>query len=293
MSNVIGTSVKLLFCEGKTDVQFLNKFVKEDSTTTVVEIGDKKAIPSFVRGYTGNRTVDNYIALRDRDLDFSPPDVIGLIPTDKKYLFTTHRAALENYWFDGRLIAQYLAWLNQTPNYRNRGLTPPDETFIKSKIREAAQNIRNYTAARWALADLKRTLGKTELRDKWLENSGDLPNDLSPEHSCRMAAALLERFRHQASGADTEIFEEHFRRYQLRFDTTEFYDRDLHLVWFHGKDMRTAFGSCFSSSPEMKGWNFAFTKYCEAFCNLEFTELKFDLEPHADLLDLQRRLREF
>ncbi len=293
MSSVIGSSVRVVFCEGKTDVQFLYKYFKEVDLAVVEGLG-KYAISSFLKGYLKGRDgAPNCLAIRDRDFDFKPEPPVKLIPTGKDYLFTTHRASIESYWFDPTLIRRYLEWLGQMPNYRARNLPLPDLAHIGQIIADAAQSISAYQAARWALAEMRTLAGRFELSEKWVKESGQLPQDLSPEGSLLNGKSYLADFRNKALSASVETdFESHFQAFQRHFNSSDFVANQEYLTWFHGKDLVTAFHRVIANDPKFRLWNFSFEKYYQAYCDLTNTALIFDLAPHPDLLELKRRINQ-
>ena len=137
--------VALLFVEGKLDAELLGAVLQG---SPVVKVGGSKGdLPHQVRRAREDRIVA--ACLRDRDFEYSPTPAGGdsgpppIHHSGEIAGWRWHRHEIENYLLDPAIVSACFGW---------------PTTAYEEALVEAAQRIRHYQAARWALASLQRTL---------------------------------------------------------------------------------------------------------------------------------------
>lgn len=250
---------RIVFCEGKSgslDYALLNRLIGDTTAITIIPAGSKFTFSAFAQGYffSQESIVDQsqvinqpYLVFRDRDFDEIPTQVVQLLPLSvqqvNRPIFLTHRAAIENYLLDATLLDRY--W---TEKYQEKQENPsskwghknsPGIEQITNWIAVSAKKLKEYQAARWALADLLRIDGvRKRLETTWLTGSGYLPNDMTLANCKRNAIALINNFKSSADQVTEEKFEQSLTKYHDQFSQVEFWDNHEYLIWFHGKDLQ-------------------------------------------------------
>ncbi len=285
---VLSPSSKIVFCEGKTDVQFLNKFFKSSSEITIKDTGSKRGMPSFAKGYSNSTS---RIAIRDRDLDFEPSIDGKLVSTGKNWIWATNKSSIESYFLDEKLIFDYLEWKSSTPNYKSKSLPIPPIDELSSFLTQAAKNIQFYEAARWALADAKSSILDAKFDDKWFTDSGKIPisEKLDKDNNYQEAHSMIVEYLKKMEVLNTNKLLKDFEKRCTQFSSNDFYENKEYLVWFHGKDLKTSFSNIISTEFA-QNWHFSFDTYLNDYCKIERTELQFDISKHIDLVELKDKI---
>lgn len=285
---VLSPSSKIVFCEGKTDAQFLNKFFRSSSEITIKETGSKRGMPSFASGFSDST---NRIAIQDRDLDFEPSIDGKLVNAGKNWIWTTNKSSIESYFLDEKLIFDYLNWKSSTPNYKSKSLSIPSADEISSFLMQAAKNIQFYEAARWALADAKSSILDAKFDDKWFADSGKIPifERLDKDSNYQEAQSIIVEYLRKMEILDTNKLLKDFEKRCIQFSSNDFYENKEYLVWFHGKDLKTSFSNIISTEFA-RNWHFSFDTFLNDFCKIERIELQFDISKHKDLMELKDKI---
>jgi hypothetical protein len=280
---VVAPAVRVLFCEGKPqsyDYGLLNRLVT-GPTVHIQPVGSKHGLRAFIEGYLANYSVlPTYLAFRDRDFDVEPPSMPGLIPLlnergeQNKPIWMTYRSCVESYFIDSMLLHDYWQFGSTGPKWRHGA--PPDSTIIKQHICEAAKEISGYQAIRWALARLKPGLRWAEIKSRWTDRDGVLPPSCTFEDCLLKAKQLVNEFAAQVTPITTEKLEKMAVEYNRKW-TSDFYQSQQFLVWFHGKDLLEAWRRRIGFSDQE----------CQSYIGWAIKNLDIGLYP--DLVELRQR----
>ncbi len=228
----MASPIRWLFCEGEQgspDVLLLRAVVN-GLGVQVQPCGSKDGLPAFARGFVRRGATDDYLVFRDRDFDAEPTPRRQLLrdPLQRARVWLGHRAAVENYLLSPTLLHAWLA----RPDF--------SEADVAGLLNESARDLLAHQAARWSLA-VMRPAGLSLPRLHAISGTdGELPADLSAD-ACRAAAAA--RLQPVATGLrelGMNAFDEQCQRWTARFSSDSFWSGAEWLVWFHGKDLRTA-----------------------------------------------------
>jgi len=229
-----------IFCEGNSkslDYRVLEK-VYGDTPPRTVSSGSKNSLSAFMDGYgTSQRVVEkgHFLAFRDRDFDYEVPDTESLIK-DGKFL-VSYKTTIENYLLNPRILFEYI-WYSGLPSQRRSISTIAQ---VEEIFRTSANNLRFYTAARWAHGNVKKQ--NTEVfrpKSDWPYRSGDLPEDVS-DSGCRIIMAdIIGNIKGKAEQLPFDVFESSYARFVTKFDSTFLSNFDNFICWFNGKDIARA-----------------------------------------------------
>jgi hypothetical protein len=239
MPRVLDPSSQIIFCEGRPDSLddlFLNHLVP-GGRGFIQPVGGKQAMRAFIEGYLGTYpgASPRYLGFRDRDFDFEPPSDPQLIRLPgEKPIWTSHRAAIENYLIDADLIWKYWSERKSAPAWRHGPPLSKDE--IESYIEQSARDLADYQAVRWALASLKPGPRWPEIRTTWLDSSGKLPSSLAYDDCLDQARQLVTTFQDQIRNITVDHLKASSERYRAQFTGEAFFQEGAYLIWFHGKD---------------------------------------------------------
>lgn len=240
--SVVGPNQNQLFCEGKPnslDYLVLDR-LKQDFNLR--PIGSKNGLFNFVDGFTTARQVTGrLIAFRDRDFDAEPSNTVKLLsekPSGNLQVFLSHRTSIENYLLDPVLIHRYWEESATGPKWTHKH--PPPIGELKSWIEEAARNIADYQAIRWALNKLRPGARWPNVRNTWTDGSGKLPSVLDFDTCMASALELIKQFRMSVLPVNHKSLKRHAENYRQRFRDSQFWAANEYLVWFQGKDIQKA-----------------------------------------------------
>ncbi|MDB9529013.1 hypothetical protein PN498_23675 [Oscillatoria sp. CS-180] len=244
--SVIGQSSKLIFCEGKPkglDERLLQQ-IAIPANAVIKPSGGKRTLAVYVQVELEKYPqglAPNYIAFRDRDFDARPSDEVALIRpfNDKKPVYYTHRACIENYLLNAELIHTYWEEQEREALKWRHGASPGVEN-INDWIESSARDIANYQTIRWALASLKPGLRWPEVKNTWTKGDGKLPNALDFTSCFDQGKRIVEEFRQQIVNVNLENFDQNVQGYRTLFGDGGFWESKDYLVWFHGKDIQKA-----------------------------------------------------
>ncbi len=239
MPRVIDPTGCIVFCEGRPgslDDMLLHHLIP-GGQALIQPVGGKQAMRAFIEGYLGTYRDEppRYLGFRDRDFDFEPsskPQLIR-IPGEKP-IWTSYRAAIENYLIDSDLIWRYWNERRDAPAWQHG--SPPSRDEIESYIQKSARELADYQAVRWALARLKPGPRWPEVRTTWLESSGKLPSSLVYDDCLVQARQLVVDFQDRTQGVTVSRLEKQAEQYRSHFGDESFFQKRAYLVWFHGKD---------------------------------------------------------
>jgi hypothetical protein len=237
--SVDSIAYKVVFCEGKPgSLDYLLLTHLLPTRVRIRPVGGKHGLQAYIQGYLATYPSDAspaYVALRDRDFDYEPPETPQLIPLKEPLLWLTHRAAVENYLIDANLLHTYWREHEHAPAWQHGPARSTDD--IEARIAQSAQDLADYQAVRWGLARLKPGTRWPEINTTWTkEGSGDLPSSLAFDDCLAHACELATAFHVQLQGIRPDQLQEQADVYRQRFHEQRFLDRREYLVWFHGKD---------------------------------------------------------
>ena len=275
-------SIKYIFCEGDSksiDRLLLEKILKElptyPSIPSIIASGGKGNLPNFISGYIESvkaRKIEksNIIGFRDRDFDAPVPDTEALILSRTAQIFMTYRACIENYLIDEQILFDYLI--------SKHSFEGSIETVFEM-FRHAATDIKHYTAARLAIAELRKPV---RIGTSWMEADGKLPQSMT-EQVCYTEAVEYLRSSLEPIGEllQPDKFGELYQKYVNLFDDVFFTDRK-HMIWFHGKDLMSAL----LKVPHMAKINFSRSDY------YKYAMEQFNFRNFPDLVQLFDKLNE-
>jgi hypothetical protein len=150
----------VIFCEGDRDSldQLLLRRILQQypvpNRPRIVPAGGKFTFTQFAQGYffPKKRSDQKYLVFRDRDFDAIPTPDPKLIQLGRMYL--THRACVENYLLDAKLIDAYwqeqYAQKQENPTSKWGHGDSPGVEEIATWIEESARSLTDYQAVRWA-----------------------------------------------------------------------------------------------------------------------------------------------
>ncbi|NEP09016.1 MAG: hypothetical protein F6K14_01950 [Symploca sp. SIO2C1] len=284
---------KVVFCEGKQislDYRLLNRVVENlgSDQPTIIPTGGKFTFSIFAEGYFFPNELEyqQYIFFRDRDFDTAPSEDTKLLPLvnarDKIFAFSTHRACVENYLLDAKLIHLYWSskYIEKQENSSSKWghKNSPGVENIAKWIETSAEKLQNYQAVRWALADLlQMSTARAQLKTTWTGGSGKLPSSLTQEDCQSRAIELICEFRKIVEMVTEESFEKSLDKYQNQFNQAEFWTNKQYLIWFHGKDLKKM----------MQKQELSYISL-DKFFNWAITQL--DITQHSDLMELRTRI---
>lgn len=272
-------STTIVFCEGKGDSldSLLLKNILPVGKVRIQPIGGKHSLPAYIQGYIGaaNRQGSpHYVAFRDRDFDKEPEPTTPVLLQLRANLpiYMSYRAAIENYLIDVDLIHTYWSERQNTPKWQHGPVKSRE--MIAQAILDAALELSDYQAIRWALAKLKPGNRWPEINTTWIQDgSGNLPQILVYSTCLAEAKRLVDSFRGDIQGVDSTRLETFAEEFRQRFTSPTFLEKQGYLVWFHGKDLMKLL--CKRLSP-----NFPRNNY------LEWAAQHVDITKHPDLQSL-------
>lgn len=242
---------KTVFCEGKDnslDYKIIYRIVENLSEkVTIVPSGSKFTFSIFAGGYFSRDKLNNqkYLVFRDRDFDIRPTKKIKLLQNSRiPKVYLSHRACIENYLLNVKLIHQY--W---SEKYQEKQENPaskwgykdsPGILTLSNWIKQSASIIKDYQAIRWALADLQFGESRMQMKTTWTGGSGKLPKSLDNSDCKQEALSLIANFQKSVKNVNQDRFEESLSYYQKLFSQDKFWEQQQYLIWFHGKDLQKA-----------------------------------------------------
>lgn len=291
---------KTIFCEGKQnslDYRLLSRVVENlaGDRPTIVPAGGKFTFSVFAQGYffPDETNSQSYIVFRDRDFDIAPSEDTKLLEMTNRrgrvFALLTHRACIENYLLDAKLIHEYweMEYANKQENpsskwgYENS----PGIEVIADWIESSARDLQEYQAVRWALADLlQMSQARTQLRTTWTVGSGKLPASLTLSDCQGEAQRLVTEFVEVVSVVTPDTFEDSLVKYCNQFSEVEFWSRKDYLIWFHGKDIQKMMQKQKPNFPPLK------TNKGNDFFDWAIAQL--DITAYPDLMDLRARIEQ-
>jgi hypothetical protein len=236
--------VSVLLVEGDLDAQVLSPVLGLLPVRMTLEIGGSKSSlkpKARDKRQGGADVVACY--LRDRDFDVDPPLDTTRPSVDSWYEagavlgWRWCRHELESYLLEPRLVEAATGW--------------SAADFLKELI-GAAQALKPYTAARWAVGMARRSLppfNELPTRPAKLTNEIQLPADCSQDSCFTWARQHVETFRRQVEATleDTAIQASLAERTQKLGGLTT---TDEVLVWYSGKDLLAALAPVIATRPE-------------------------------------------
>lgn len=270
---------RFIFCEGNRnswDIEVIEKIINSTQLIDieVVPVGGKGSLANFRNGYVkGNRLVRDDVqsmGFRDRDFDFPVPERPQLINSGNN-IYASYRTTIENYLLDPRQLFQFIQEKVLFDKLREgtRSLEG-----VQSAFREAAFELKYYTAARCALGEVRKPI---RLDTTWRRGSGDLPGDLTREHCLNEAIQLVQAAAGEASSYTSETLIESFERFLEHFND-DFFQNDNYLIWFNAKDLETLL------KQKLFITDFSFKGY------YKYSLDQFHLEQFPDLVELRNIL---
>ena len=162
--------------------------------------------------------------LRDRDFDAIPTSDPKLIQLRKR-IYLTHRACIENYLLDAKLIDAY--WQEQYADKQENPTSKwghgdsPGVEEIAAWIEASTRSLTDYQAVRWALGDLLRDpRSRKKLKTTWTGESGKLPDPLTLADCETKAEELINQFRQSVDAVTLERFQASLDKYIQKFNQT-------------------------------------------------------------------------
>jgi hypothetical protein len=157
-----------------------------------------------------------------------------------------------------------------------------DKSDIASCLTQAAGRIQFFQAGRWALGQLRPSVGWPRLRTRWT-NEPQLP-DLT-EAACRQATCdEAANYQQSANRINPVQATQLFDSYSQRFSDPNFFADRCYLVWFSGKDLFAAFLDTVGI-PLTKGfYDGLLNAAAKELCNLPPQTLPKNFRQLADLV---------
>jgi hypothetical protein len=266
----------ILIVEGDLDYEFFSAIVPsgvmvERSTgkfniATYVEIV-RKRLGNFEGAWSIVKP-DIVFGFRDRDFDspFQLEDPVELTP--KGNVHVCFRRTIENYLLTFKSISGFLETIpsdHKLSSLKGRG---------PAILREAAEDIKYYQAARCALGEIRRA---NLLRSTWLADSDKLPNELAKE-ACRSESLnYLASYRAEALNiGDAAEFEMRYEKFLTSFDQP-FWEKGKYEWYFQGKNLAKAITRKYPNFPMNSLFDWAIRN--------------INLDDFPDIFDLVQKLK--
>lgn len=242
----------ILFCEGTAnshDYFAYDKLVAPHGGAWMsLPAGGKRSIVNYARGQLseadGGHIGRRWAVLRDRDMDFEPDaTAIRCVERNTAWrVFTTHRAEVENYLIEPRLMHRYWSEMAaKVSGWKYRA--PPSLDEMRAQLANAARSLIDHQAFVWAL----KRMWFQHTRPPWTEPKlGTLctqPGGLAAvDFGGLIEKLLLDVPNHRPTSPASEA-RATFEAHRARFRAQAFFDDEQHLVWFKGKHLRQALQS--------------------------------------------------
>ena len=296
---------KVIFCEGGSeslDFQLINNKVLENLSNdiTIIPVGGKFNFSLFIQAYFSidkNKNDENqkatkkYIIFRDRDFDIEPTLENKLLQINKlgNRAFLSHRTCIENYLLDPQLIHQY--WITQYAEklenptiFRWGHGNSPGIDKIAQWIEEAAKNLQDYQAVRWALGNLcQLSASRKHLDTSWTKDT--IPNSLDLSDCKNQALLLINEFKNTVAEVTIDKFEESLDRYLQLFNQEEFWQQNQYLTWFNGKDIYKVMHKI--SQDKKRPYN---SSYISMYDFSKWAINNIDINQYPDLMELRSKI---
>lgn len=302
---------KVIFCEGGSkslDFQLINNRVLSNNIT-IIPVGGKFNFSLFIQAYfyidkkkndENNKKQNNeenqkvtkkYIIFRDRDFDIEPTSENKLLQIDKlgNRAFLSHRTCIENYLLDPELIHQY--WITKYEEQLENPISKwghkdsPGVDKITQWIEEAAKNLQDYQAVRWALGNLcQLSASRKHLDTSWTKDT--IPDSLDLSHCKSQALSLIHDFKNTVAEVTIDKFEESLDRYLQLFNQQEFWQQKHYLIWFNGKDIYKAMHKISQDQKRPYKSYISMDKFSKWAVN------NIDITQHPDLIELRNKIEQ-
>jgi len=219
-------SIRKLYVEGRLDAEILHALLGGEPP--VVQGGSKYALRPRARADREESRIDAGY-LRDRDFDYDPPadsttpaadySVAGIVCG-----WRWCRHEIENYLLEPQLVSDAMGFL------------PSD---VEAAICDAANDIREYEAARWTVGVVRRALPPHyKLSTRPDINELALPPDLREKAVRKWALDSIVTHRDRiAQCMDSNAIRESYSGFSKKFDNEFVADCASVLLWFSGKDV--------------------------------------------------------
>lgn len=266
---------KYILCEGgknSYDRKILDIIVTKMEGIDIIPMGGKLGSGAFLQGFLGSLDKHpSYLTFRDRDFDADVPETVCLTQSPyQKKVYMSYRTTIENYLLLPENIFNFCQ-KKEIGSFNNIA-------EVTAIFRKAAEDIKFYQAARWALGAIRV---KIESGTSWTTESGELPQDLGEEACKNEAQKLLVAIQEQVKKWDYEHFERKYTDYLNSFDTA-FFEENKYLVHFQAKDLQAKLSDYL---PAHNGNSFSFsTVYNDSIHNFDYTKF-------PDLVELEGLLR--
>jgi hypothetical protein len=278
---VVGPNTNRLLCEGKPDSldYLLLQRLVGGTSFEVKPAGSKNGLLNFMDGFAAaDSQRAHLVAFRDRDFDAEPgasAKLLQLRQSNARPIYMSHRTCVENYLLDPMLIHQYWDECTRGPKW-TRGPSPTVDE-LRQWIEKAARDIADYQAVRWALVKIRPGIRWPSVRNTWVRNSGQLPNELDFKSCMNSALDLVKQFRCSVLPVNRRSLSAYASDYHQRFHDPQFWSSSEYLIWFQGKDIQKSMGR------NKQNW-ISLDKY------FEWATEKLDWQSHPDLTELNRLL---
>lgn len=225
-SSIVPVGVRLERGTGKytlaTYVEIIQKRLRDDAETwSIVK-------PDFAFGF------------RDRDFD-SPFELNDPVRVSKNgNIRTSFRRTIENYLLTEKSLSGFLDSIpsgHKLSSFKGQG---------PQILREAAEDIKYYQAARCALGEIRKA---NRLQSTWMRDSDKLPAALDHEACLRDARQYLIDYKDLASEiGNADKFEGYYQKYLSSFDES-FWDTFKYEWFFQGKNLTKAIVNRYPTFP--------------------------------------------
>jgi hypothetical protein len=289
MNSIIDPSGnRLVFCEGKPDgfdyllwkrilIEEIHPDVQDPLRIQIEPLGGKQAAKNYARGYTRDK-IDNWVIIRDRDLDEEFTGGTVPITWDKGTIILTGYTCLESYFLSPELLDRYL-------DHKKIGISDG----IANTLQDTLEELRDYQAVRWGLQKIRRIVrasgqalkpqrrdGLFDLPNRLTEDDGTLPPNLA---TCvEDGKKLCSDFNQLFMIVDPDQFHTFYLEYLNRFDGDSFWNNEF-KYWFHGKDVLKRWIHILKQRYKIDIGYDAYCKWCLA---------NMDWQQHPDLIEIQR-----
>jgi hypothetical protein len=231
--------VDFLYVEGELDEEILYQVVQTLSAAPTLERGGSKSSLA-PKTRDKRKTVPNACYLRDRDFDYDPPADCSNPCVDQSdnraenagpqvLGFRWSRHSIENYLLEPSIVELATGW---------------SAADFTTALVSAAHRIGDYTAARWTVGIVRRSLPPLrELATRPpFKNEIKIPDDCTSQWCSSWAATHIEDFRNSIHSVVAPAFvktllDENVKRIRAMNSVEQI------LLWHSGKDLLAALAS--------------------------------------------------
>jgi hypothetical protein len=228
--------VTRLLVEGELDAELLHPICEGRPVVEAIK-SSKNALAPRTR-HEREKTGPCVCYVRDRDFDYDPPP-----QTDRPCLDREDESLPLGWRWCRHSIENYML----EPTIVSKTLVDVQEDSYREELLKAAQTIKYYQAARWAIGVARVSLPPNyELRTQW-EEEKKKDFHLPPQE--KLFGREMRNWAIESVNAfvtrllpelDAQVIAKHYAEYATKFDDKTFLSIESTLLYFSGRDLMMA-----------------------------------------------------